>query len=59
LINLTGIAPRRWDNEQKYLAKVALPDTGATTSIASKDKKSSGETKVAVSHLDQDDTTAR
>jgi hypothetical protein len=26
LINLTGIAPRHWDTEQKYLAKVALPE---------------------------------
>jgi hypothetical protein len=56
LINLTGVAPRRWDTEPKYLARVALPDTGSST-VAMKDKKSSSETKVAVSHLDQDDST--
>jgi hypothetical protein len=46
LINLTGIAPRHWDTEQKYLAKVALPETGQST-VALNDKKSSNATKVA------------
>lgn len=39
LINLTGVAPRRWDTEQKYLAKVMLPETGSSV-VAMKDKKS-------------------
>lgn len=56
LVNLTGIAPRRWDNEQKYLVKVALPEAGSgSSSVAMKAKKSGADQKVATSHLDRMD----
>jgi hypothetical protein len=57
LVNLTGVAPRRWDNEQKYLAKVALPETGSeSTNVAMKDKKSGTYQRVATSHLDEEES---
>lgn len=39
LINLTGVAPKLWESDRKYLARVLLPEDGSTKVALGKSSK--------------------
>lgn len=45
LINLTGLAPKRWETDRKYLAKVLLPEDGSTKVALGGARKKSSDKK--------------